>query len=245
MALRTPHRSLAPFATFALVLTLGLGVGLGGCGGGADTLQAARADFNAGQFEAAERKLVGVETSEAEDLLKEIATARERRASALAKLDEILAGIDTSTENQLRDRLKTLRERTNDPVAREQIGKALSELKELIVANGGAGKARAKTSSNAATVVDNEAPLPASADARDRLIAGLRSDVREALRERQWARAEESLRLLAEQARERTGDLTPLRIELEDGARADARELAAQAKKLAAELGAGEARPWV
>ncbi|MCY3003960.1 MAG: hypothetical protein NTV21_19365 [Planctomycetota bacterium] len=245
MASRTPHLSRAPFATFALLLTLGLGAGLGGCGGGADTLQAARADLNAGQFEAAERKLAGVETTEAADLLREIASARERRASALAKLDEILAGIDTSTENQLRDRLKTLRERTTDPVARERIGKALSELKELIVAHGGAGKARAATNPVATPAVGDEAPLPASADARDKLIAGLRSDVREALQERQWARAEESLRLLAEQPRERTGDLSPLRLAFEDGARADAKELAAQAKKLAAELGAGEARTWV
>lgn len=245
MALRTPQRAPSSLATLALVLTLGLGAVLGGCGGGSDSLQAARADLNAGQFEAAERKLAGIETSEAADLLKEIAKARERRASAVAKLDEILAGIDTATENQLRDRLKTLRERTTDPVVREQIGKALSELKELILANGGAGKARASTKPTDAARVDHEAPLPASADARERLIAGLRADVREALRERQWARAEESLRLLGEQARERTGDLTPLRIELEDGARADARELATQAKKLAAELGAGEARTWV
>ncbi len=247
MVLRTPQRSHVPFPAFALTLTLtlGLAAGLGGCGGGTDALKAARADLNAGQFEAAERKLAGVETSEAEDLRKQIATARERRETAFAKLDQILAGIDDSTENQLRERLKTLRDRTTDPVARERIGKAMSELKELILANGGAGKARATAKAGAASAEADEAPLPASADARERLVAGLRSDVREALRERQWARAEESLRLLGEQPRERTGDLTPLCLEFEDGARADARELAAQAKKLAGELGAGEARTWV
>ncbi|NUP97948.1 MAG: hypothetical protein HUU28_17460, partial [Planctomycetaceae bacterium] len=153
MVLRTPQRSHVPFPAFALTLTLtlGLAAGLGGCGGGTDALKAARADLNAGQFEAAERKLAGVETSEAEDLRKQIATARERRETAFAKLDQILAGIDDSTENQLRERLKTLRDRTTDPVARERIGKAMSELKELILANGGAGKARATAKAGAAS----------------------------------------------------------------------------------------------
>ena len=218
----------------ASLLTLSLV--LGACGGEDEALRAARADIRAGALEAAERKLAAIEGDEAAALLAQVVVVRREREQVAARIEEILAGTGTATENQLRERLRALRDKAKDPQSRERVEQTLSDLRELVLKRGGAGTALAK------------APAPEverSKDARDDLIARIRSEVKEALRERQWQRAEELLWMLSEQPRERTGDLAPLRAELVTAARGDAEQIAAQAVQLEREQGAAEARAWL
>ncbi|MBM3988505.1 MAG: hypothetical protein FJ294_11190 [Planctomycetes bacterium] len=206
------------------------------CGGEGEALRAARADIRAGALELAESKLAAIEGEGAAALLAQVVAARREREQVAARIEELLAGAGTATENQLRERLRALRDTTQDPRAREQVVQILSDLRELVLKRGGAGAALAK------------APVPEverSKDARDELIARVRGEVKEALRERQWQRAEELIWMLSEQPYERTGDLAPLRAELLKSARGDAEQIAAQAVQLEREQGAAEARAWL
>ncbi|MFM7297512.1 MAG: hypothetical protein ACKO4Q_09860 [Planctomycetota bacterium] len=218
----------------ASLLTLSLV--LGACGGEGEALRAARADIRAGALESAERKLAAIEGEEAAALLAQVVAVRREREQVAARIEELLAGAGTATENQLRERLRALRDKTKDPQSREQVEQTLSDLKELLLKRGGAGGPVAK-----APAPDVERPK----DARDDLIARIRVEVKEALRERQWQRAEELIWMLSEQPRERTGDLAPLRAELLKSARGDAEQIAAQAVQLEREQGAADARAWL
>ena len=197
---------------------------------------AARADVRAGALESAERKLSGIEGEEAAALREQITAVRSERAKVEARIEEILASADSATENQLRERLRTLRDKTQDPQSKERVAQTLSDLKELLLKRGGAGGALASKPKPA-----DETPK----DARDDLIARIRSEVREALRERQWQRAEELIWMLSEQPRERTGDLAPLRAELLKSAKIDAEELASQAQQISREQDAAAARQYL
>ena len=225
---------MTPRTLLSSLLALSL-LGLA-CGGEGEALRAARADIRAGALESAESKLAAIEGEEAAALLAQVVAVRRERETVAARIEEILAGSGTATENQLRERLRALRDKTKDPQSRERVEQTLSDLKELVLKRGGAGAALAQ-----APAPEVERPK----DARDDLIARIRSEVKEALRERQWQRAEELIWMLSEQPRERTGDLAPLRAELVKSARGDAEQLAAQAVQLEREQGAAEAREWL
>ncbi len=221
-----PFWRLCSLLMVALVLT-------GSCSSERDALDQAQASISAGDLDRAERLLAPLESSRARDLTAEIGRLREKRAKLTQDIDALFARSGELSPNEVRDQLKGWRERTKDRGAREMLEIALSEATERY-AKSAAENGKRKS-----------APQVPSGAANPELGPQLRAEVREALAEKQWQRADSLLVMLSDQPREKVGDLGELRRAVRDGALEEAQRLIAQAHQIEKDVSAREAHAWL
>lgn len=204
-----------------------------GCGSERDTLERAQASIAAGDLDYATRLLASLDSAAARELEQQIGKLRTRDVKLAEQLDELFARSGELTENEVRDQLKRWRERERDTTARNRLDQALSECTERFAqadaqrrARGGAGPTKPKT-------IDQE------------LGPRIRAEVRAALAEKHWQRADELLVMLVDQPPEKVGNLTELRAAVRDGQQKEAEELIAQAHQIEREVSAREAYTWL
>jgi hypothetical protein len=202
------------------------------CSSERDTLAQAQASIAAGDLERAEVLLAPLEASRARELEAEIAKLREKRTALAGQIDALFARSAEISQNEVRDQLKRWRERATDRGAREMLEVALSEATERYTKAAAEGGKRAVAT-------------PASNGASADLGPQLRSEVREALAENQWQRADALLLMLSDQPREKVGDLSELRRAVREGALAEAQRLVAQAHQIEKDVSAREAHAWL
>jgi hypothetical protein len=207
------------------------------CGGSGERMREARAHVAAGDLERAEQLLAELDSAEARALRTEIERVRARRAAVDEELAAILARVDDEAPNELRAALQDLARRQSDRIARERVERALSDLADRLAEH----KGERRTAPPGAAPLDRRAPE----EAASRLIAALRADVREALAQKQWARAQALLDMLVERAEARTEELALLRRELAQGQGAEIDALLGHAADLEEEQGLDAARELI
>ncbi len=95
---------------------------------GDDAAARARGELARGRLDRAESLAATLEPEQARAVLAEVAERRADRERVAAAVEEELAALDRHHENRVRARLRDLLERQSDPVSRELVERALSEL---------------------------------------------------------------------------------------------------------------------
>lgn len=204
-----------------------------GCGSERETLDRAQASIAAGDLDYAAKLLGGLDTTRARELEAQIGKLRARDLKLGEQIEELFGRSGEITQNEVRDQLKRWRERDTDATARQRLDQALSECTERYAKAEAAYRARGGAAPARQPSIDQD------------LGPRMRAEVRAALAEKNWQRADELLVMLVDQPPEKVGNLSDLRAAVRDGQLREADELLAQAHQIEREVSAREAHTWL